>query len=469
MAGEVHAVVGENGAGKSTLMKILAGAIQPDEGEIVWKGQPVQISTPHAAQRLGISIIYQEFNLIPHLSVAANLLLGREPRRALGLLDHAAARRESERLLGRLGVQIDSNTRVSRLSVSLQQMCEIAKALSLNADLIIMDEPSASLTDHELRKLFEIIRGLSASGVATIYISHRLEEIFQLAERVTVLRDGRHVATLTVGETYKPSLVRMMVGRPLSEEFPPRVQRARGDVALSVRGLTSRVGIRDVSFEVHHGEIVGMFGLVGAGRTEVARAIFGADAKDAGEVRLDGQVAHIAAPRDAVRHGIGFVTEDRKAEGLVFGLPIRENVSLPVLETVSSVGVINRPAERLLAQRGVRELDIRTPSVEQSVTYLSGGNQQKVILAKWLAARPRLVIFDEPTRGIDVGAKAEIYHLMRQLADQGTAILMISSELPEVLGMSDRILVMHQGRLAGELAWDGATEEKVMWLATGGE
>jgi len=468
-AGEVHALVGENGAGKSTLMKILAGAETRDAGQILLRGQPVTIDSPQRAMDLGINIIYQEFNLVPHLSAAENIFLGREPASAIpGLIDFRKLYREAQRVIDSLGVPIDVRTEVGQLSVAQQQMVEIAKATSRNSIVIAMDEPSATLTEHELQNLFALIRSLKARGVGIIYISHRLEEIFAIADRVTVLRDGRHVGTRPIGAVDRDELIRMMVGRELAGTSPKKVV-ARGAPVLEVRGLTRRGAFSDVSFTVHAGEVLGIGGLVGAGRTEVARALFGADPIDAGEIRLDGQPVLIRSPRDAIRLGLGLVPEDRKTLGLILNMVVRENVTLAHLDLLSMLGFVNRRRERDLAAEYVRSLRIRTPTIEQEVRHLSGGNQQKVVLAKWLCTDSRVMIFDEPTRGIDVGAKQEIYELMNELAARGVAMIMITSELPELLAMSDRILVMHAGRVAGELSREEATQERVMHLATGGE
>ncbi len=481
MKGEVHALVGENGAGKSTLMKILAGAIQPDSGTILLRGQPVHLRDPHTAQGLGISIIYQEFNLLPYMSVAENILLGREPYRRLGWLDIAGRDRLARQALELLDAPIDVRQPVHRLSVAQQQLVEIAKALSWNAELIIMDEPSAALTGAELDRLFGIIATLKARGVTVIYVSHRLEEVFRIADRVTVLRDGANVGTLAVAEANEAQIIRMMVGRELGQMYPLRGQPPR-EVVLEVRGLTTADGrVHDVHVQLRAGEIVGLAGLVGSGRTELARAIFGADPIASGEVRLRGQRYIPADPARAIASGLGFVSEDRKAEGLVLGLSVRENIALPSLDERQRLGFVREGLERAVVSQAVSELQIRTPSIEQPVQYLSGGNQQKTVLAKWLAlgragdgqratgrgGGPVVILFDEPTRGIDVGAKAEIYALMRALANQGKAILMISSDLPEILGMSDRVLVMRDGRLVGELAAGEATEEKILTLAAG--
>jgi len=467
--GEVHALVGENGAGKSTLMKILAGAQPMDSGEIFLNGQQVHITSPQKAMDLGISIIYQEFNLVPYLNAAENIFLGREPRAVLpGFVNFTRMYSEAQKVIDQLGVRLNVRTPVNRLSVAQQQMVEIAKATSRNAVIIAMDEPSATLTEHELENLFALIRSLKRQGVSIIYISHRLEEIFEIADRVTVLRDGHLVGTKLVSETNRDEIIRMMVGRELGEKIPKQPAEIKSPV-LTVSHLTRKGILDDISFTVRQGEILGIAGLVGAGRTELARAIFGADRIDSGEIRLNGRPVEIRSPRDAIRLGIGLVPEDRKALGLILAMVVRENISLANLDSLTSLGFIRRREERSVATRFIEDLMIKTPSAEQQVQNLSGGNQQKVVLAKWLFTKSRVLIFDEPTRGIDVGSKVEIYHLMNRLAANGVAIIMISSELPEILGMSDRILVMHEGRIAGELNREEATQEKIMWLATGGE
>lgn len=465
--GEVHCLVGENGAGKSTLMKILAGAQPMDEGEVRLDGGPVRLQSPHHAQQLGVSMIYQEFNLSPYLSVAENIFLGREPRFGRSpFIDWRRMHRDARAILDRIQVNLDPRKPVNECSIAEQQMVEIAKAVSFNAKIIVMDEPSATLTGHELAHLFSLIRELKQQNIGIIYISHRLDEIFQIGDRVTVMRDGQYIATKPVLEVTREDIIRMMVGRELKDEFP-KEQFARGPERLRVEGLTRRGAFADVSFAVHQGEIVGLTGLVGAGRTEVARAIFGADVLDDGAIYLDGAPVHLRSPRDAIAHGIGLLTEDRKHQGLVLGMTVRENATLANLKALVRGPFISRRAERSASEKFVSDLQIKTPSIDQIAQNLSGGNQQKVVLAKWLFTRSKLIIFDEPTRGIDVGAKVEIYRLMNDLVRNGVSILMISSELPEVLGMCDRILVMHEGRLAGELARADATQEKIMHLATG--
>lgn len=465
--GEVHALIGENGAGKSTLMKILAGADTKDSGQIFIDGKESHIDTPQEAMRLGVSIIYQEFNLVPYMNAAENIFLGREPASVVpGLIDFGRMYSDAEKIIDELGVALDVRTPMNHLSVAQQQMVEIAKATSRKSRIIAMDEPSATLTDHELENLFGLIRRLKAEGVSIIYISHRLEEIFEIADRVTVLRDGELVATKDIAETNRADIIRMMVGRELSDSIPKIAAEAR-DVALEVRNLNRAGVLHDINFQVRSGEILGIAGLVGAGRTEVARAIFGADPIDSGQIIMNGKPVTIHSPRRAISLGVGLVSEDRKALGLVLGMAVRENISLANLGVLSRLGFIKRRKEREIAESYVKDVLIKTPSIEQAVQNLSGGNQQKVVLAKWLFTKSKVLIFDEPTRGIDVGAKTEIYQLMNRLAAQGVAIIMISSELPEVIGMSDRILVMHDGRIAGELSGKDATQERIMGLATG--
>jgi len=466
--GEVHALVGENGAGKSTLVKILSGVYEPDGGEILLNGKQVRIPSPYAAQQLGISIIYQELNLLPDLNVAENVFLGREPRNFLGFLDIHSLENQAHDVLHRLGVDINPRTPLRRLTVAQQQMVEIAKAISLNAQIVIMDEPSATLGGQDLERLFEVITALKKQGVTVIYISHRLAEIFQVADRVTVFKDGRVVGTSPIAEIDRSTMVRMMIGRSFSETFPAR-GGSPGEEVLSIQNLTSGRALQDITLSVRRGEIVSLAGLTGSGRTELARAIFGARRIDQGEIRISGKPVKMKNPRDALKNNIGFLTEDRNEEGLVLGLSVQHNAALPSLKQRQRWGVLNLSAEEKVVKEKVDELSIRTPSLGQGVEFLSGGNRQKVVLAKWLITNPELLIFDEPTRGIDVGAKSEIWHLMRSLADQGKGILMISSELPEVIGMSDRIVVIHRGRVVGEIAGVQATEEQVMMLATYGE
>src|SRR5918998_2620514 len=455
--GEVHAVVGENGAGKSTLMKILVGAYQPDEGSILLEGEEVRFSHPRQAQERGVSIIYQEFNLLPERTVAQNIFLGREPARG-PLVDNRAMEEATAKLLAELGVEgaISPGSPVRELSVAQQQTVEIAKALSFEARILVMDEPTAALSPHEVDALFDRVRLLQERGLAVVYISHRLKEIFELSRRITVLKDGRRVDTVASDSVRPGELVRMMVGRELDHYFPPRATAGEiGPVRLQVRGAA--VGkLHDIDLEVRGGEIVGLAGLAGAGRTEVARALFGVEPVTAGIVELNGKPVRIRSPRQAIRAGIGFLTEDRKLEGLVLPQSVRDNALL-ALRSLGQARMNERPVKEAPSVLDLaRRVELRAASLEQEVRYLSGGNQQKVVLAKWLATRAQILIFDEPTRGIDVGAKAGIHELMRELARAGAAILMISSELPEVIGMSDRILVMRDGTIAGELPAGGS-------------
>jgi ribose transport system ATP-binding protein len=462
-AGEVHAVVGENGAGKSTLMKILCGAYRPSEGEIRIDGEQVTFHHPLDGQKAGVAIIYQEFNLLPDRTVAENIFLGREPQRGMLIDRHAMEERAGE-LLGELAPDdpISPRELVGNLPVARQQTVEIAKALSLDSRIMVMDEPTAALAAHEVERLFEQVQRLKDRGLAVFYISHRLKEVFEIAERITVLKDGKLVKTVGSDEVTSPDLVRMMVGRELDQYFPPRAAAgSRGPVRLRLRGAGNDL-LSDIDLDVHSGEIVGIAGLQGSGRTELARAIFGADPFAQGELELDGKKRRISSPRAAVAAGIGFVTEDRKAEGLALSQSVRDNVSLAWRSLTRAL----RREHELEVGTLVKAVELRSRGLGQEVRFLSGGNQQKVVLAKWLATEPRLVIFDEPTRGIDVGAKAGIHDLIRGLANEGVAVVMISSELPEVIGMSDRIIVMRQGSIAGELP-AGPKESEIMFLATG--
>ncbi len=465
-AGEVLAVLGENGAGKSTLIKILGGAHRPDAGTIEVGGLPAHIHSPAAAQRAGISIIYQEFNLIPALSAGENIFLGRE-RLRFGLLRRDEESRQARQLFAQLGVETDPDIPCRELSVAQQQLVEIAKALSLDARILVMDEPSAALTPPEVERLHGIIRELRARGLGLIYISHRLEEIFAIADRVLVLRDGQLVGSRPIGEVNRSGLIEMLVGRKLEHEFPKRTSRP-GPARLVARNLACGAKVRDVSFTIHRGEVLGLTGLVGAGRTEVARCLFGADPLNSGSVELDGQPLSIRHPREAIRAGLALLTEDRKGQGLVLGQSVRENFGLPNLGQFSRLGVLREKSECAAFSRYVDSLRIRIPHQDQLARNLSGGNQQKIVLAKWLQRNCEVIIFDEPTRGIDVGAKFEVHQLINELAAEGKAILMISSELPEILGMSDRILVMHSGRIVGEITDVAqATQEDIMHLAVG--
>jgi len=467
-AGEVHALVGENGAGKSTLMKILAGIYHRDAGTIKFKGQEVEIASPRAAQDLGISIIHQELNLMGHLSVAQNIFIGREPHGRLRfVLDDKALNAKAAELFETLHLKLDPRVRVSGLAVAQQQMVEIAKALSFSSDVLIMDEPTAALTDTEIDELFRIIRHLRERGTGVVHISHRLEELKQISDRVTVMRDGRYIDTVQTAEAGIQSIISMMVGRTIFEATPELPEHPDPEVVLEVRNLNRGRVIRDVSFQLRRGEILGFSGLVGAGRTEVVRAVFGADPRDSGEILVHGKPVAIKTPADAVAHGIGYLSEDRKRYGLALKMDVEANVVLASMRRFTGrLGRIKFGRTKAAAEEYVDSLAIKTPSVAQRTRNLSGGNQQKVVIAKWLTADTEILIFDEPTRGIDVGAKSEIYRLLNDLAQQGKAIIMISSELPEVLRMSHRILVMCEGRITGELTAAEATQEKIMTFAT---
>ena len=467
-AGEVLVLVGENGAGKSTLMKILAGALQADEGEILIDGTRVRIDTPQEAQRLGIGMIYQEFTLVPQLTVPANISLGTEPTRA-GLIDARAVRARAHRVLDELGLELPFDVPVSRLSVGQQQLVEIAKALAKSARIIVMDEPTAALSDREIERLFTIVRRLRAAGAGVIYISHRMEELSRIADRVTVMRDGKVVTTRDAGDFPFDEIIHAMVGRRLAAHFPELPEPPKdAPNRLEVRDLAHDGTVNGVSFSVRAGEIVGLAGLIGAGRTEIVRAIAGVDVPERGEVRVDGGAVRTGRVAVAIAAGIAFITEDRKAQGLVLGMTVRENVTLAHLaEFVDRDLLIDVARERAATLRMMEELQIKAPGTEQLARNLSGGTQQKVVLAKWLLGNARVFLFDEPTRGIDVGAKTEIYRLMLELAARGAAIVMVSSDLPEVLGMSHRILVVRAGRIAAEFTRANATPDRVIAIATG--
>jgi ribose transport system ATP-binding protein len=466
-AGEVHALMGENGAGKSTLMKILAGIYPRDRGTIAIDGRPAEIATPRMAQELGIGIIHQELSLMPDLTTAQNILIGREPRKAGGLLlDEAALNASAADIFASMHLKLDPRTPVAGLTIARQQMVEIAKALSYRSRVLIMDEPTAALNDAEINELFAIIRKLKAEGAGIVYISHKMDELKRIADRVTVMRDGETVDTVPAAETPVETIISMMVGRKLTEDVATVPDLSAAPVALQVRGLSRGKEIRDVSFDLRKGEILGFAGLMGAGRTEVARAIFGADPIEAGEILVHGAKVAIRQPRDAVRAGIGYLSEDRKHFGLATGMDVRNNIALPSLRRFTGFGgLLREGAMRDAAIGFIDRLAIKTPSDRQEARLLSGGNQQKVVIAKWLLRDCDILIFDEPTRGIDVGAKSEIYRLLNGLAQQGKAIIMISSDLPEVLRLSHRIAVMCEGRLTGFLP-GGASPEEIMRLAT---
>ncbi len=462
--GEVHALLGENGAGKSTLIKIITGVQQPDRGQLFLDGQPTHFTSPREAQTQGIAAIYQEPSLFPDLDIAENILVGRQPAGRWGV-NWKQMYQEAGALLKLLGLSLDPRTKARELSVAQQQLVEIARALSINAKVLIMDEPTSSLTQGEVDELFTIVRQLRATGTAIVFISHRLEELFSLADRVTILRDGSFIDTRPMADVTTEELIRMMVGRSLDQLFPKQTVPV-GKVVLEVEHLGVEGSFSDLSFELRQGEIVGMAGLIGAGRTNLARALFGTEPATTGTIKLDGKVVTIKNPQTALALGIGYVPEDRKEHGLVLAMSIAENVTLPVLAKFATLGWLNVKGERQTASEASRQLEVKMTGVAQKAGQLSGGNQQKVVLAKWLGTKPRVLILDEPTRGIDVGTKAAVHHLMSSLAAEGMAILMISSELPEVLGMSDRILVMRGGRLTGHFSRAEATPEKLMAAAT---
>ena len=472
--GEIHALLGENGAGKSTLLKILSGAQRPDSGEIVFAGEEVRAASPHDAQKLGIVTIYQEFTLAPNMSIAENVFIGREPGSKL-FVNWRKMASETRAITERIGLDINPMTLVRNLSVAEQQMVEIARALSMKSRLIVMDEPTSALSSSEVEKLFRIVRDLKAQGLSTIFVTHRLEEVFEICDRCTVLRDGRFVGSGNVAETDIDGIIRQMVGRQVTALFAHRDKAEFGETALEVEGLTRlrnaqephATVIENVSFSVRRGEILGLAGLVGAGRTETARAIFGADPFDSGQIKVGGQEVSIRNPRDAIRHGIGLVPEDRKQQALFLALAIRMNVSMAALDRVSNgIGFLDEREEARLVEEYRRALNIRMAGPNQIVSNLSGGNQQKVVLARWLALRPKVLIVDEPTRGIDVGAKVEVHNLLYEMAASGIAVIAISSELPEVLAVSDRIVTMREGRVTGEIERAKADQETLMAMMT---
>lgn len=465
--GEVHALVGENGAGKSTLMKILAGVYQPDSGEMHWQGQPLKLSKPSDAQKQGIRIIYQEFNLLPDLAVAENIFLNREPRTRLGFVDWQTMNDDAKRLLTILETPIHPETPVSSLTVAQQQLVEIVKALAEDARLLIMDEPTAALNPTEVEHLFSSVKRLTAKGTAVIFISHRLEEVLHISEQVTVLKDGQLVASQKAKGLTKQDIVRQMVGRNLEDIFPPRSKAKTKTPLLEVKSLTTPT-LRDINFTLYPGEVLGFAGLEGQGQREVVRALFGLEPLKAGEIRLNAQPLRVRQPKTAIDAGIVFVSDDRKQEGLALLLNVRENVALPNLKNFSQAGFVNRQQEVQAVKGKVEAVNVKTPTLEQTVNLLSGGNQQKTVLAKWLLKSPKVVMFAEPTRGIDIGTKVEIYRLIAELASQGVGVVMVSSELLELIGMSTRILVMRGGRIQAELNGN-TTEEQIMLAATGVE
>jgi rhamnose transport system ATP-binding protein len=463
--GEVHALLGENGAGKSTLVKVITGFHQPDTGEIYLNGEKIEFADTHESRQAGIAAIYQELSLFPDLDVAENIFVGRQPTTAGGRIDWRKLYTEADKLLTSLGVHLELKQKARNLSIAQQQMVEIARAFSINARILIMDEPTSSLTLHEVDDLFRLVRRLREQGTAIIFISHRLEELYALADRVTVLRDGAYVGTRSMKEVTRDDLIRMMVGRTITNMFPKQDVKA-GKVALQVDHLTREGAFRDISFELREGEILGMAGLVGAGRTNVARALFGVELPSSGTIQLNGKEIQILSPQQAIELGLAYVPEDRQLHGLIPQMNITSNISLPMLQEYSRRGWLQDNVERTSAFQAARQIEVRANNIWQKARELSGGNQQKVVLAKWLSTKPKILILDEPTRGIDVGTKAAVHALMSKLASEGLAILMISSELPEVLGMSDRIIVMHEGHLTGHFTREEATQEKIISAAT---
>lgn len=466
--GEVHAIVGENGAGKSTLMKILSGVYPPTSGTIVLKGQEVHFKNTYESQMMGISIIFQEFSLIPNFDVAENIYLNREPSNKAGFLRKSEAKRKAKALLDEIGFELDLDRRISELSVVQQQVVEILKALSVTAQVLIMDEPSATLTDVELKKLFEIIRTLKRKGVTVIYISHRLEEVFEIADRVTVLKDGEAMGTSVIDEISKDDLIRMMVGRKIDDVFPA-FGNATQKPLLQVRNLNKQRKLFDVNFTLDEGEILGLSGIVGAGRSLLAKCLFGIVKADSGEILIEGEKREIHSINDAIQYGIGYIPEDRKIEGMIYYTSVKDNITIANIQEYSKRGFLESGKEVNDAKHYVSQLNIKVSGVEQLIEEMSGGNQQKTLISRWLLKNPKIIIFDEPTRGIDVGAKFEIYRIIRMLADRGKAILMISSELPEIIGLSDRVMVMRKGRIEGILDQHKkrTTEEEVMSIAVG--
>lgn len=465
--GEVHALLGENGAGKSTLMKILTGVLEPDDGEILYHDKPLKISHPREIHDYGIGIVYQEFNLLPDLTVAENIFIGREPSARLkGFINDVCLNKEAASLLQQLNCTSISPTRkVCTLSVAEQQMVEIAKALSSNCELLIMDEPTAALTDSEIDTLFDIVRKLKNNGVAIIYISHRMSDLDAIVDRVTVLRDGNLISEHEYNSSIKDLLIQEMVGRELNQKFPSRPDYKRGKKTLEVKNLNINNVLHDISFEAYEGEILGIAGLMGAGRTELARAIFGADKISSGEIWINGKKKHITSPTKAIAEGIGYITEDRKKDGLMLGQAVKDNITVSSLDKFTSKGFVNDEKAECLVEKYIKLLKIKVRGFDQMVQTLSGGNQQKVIVARWLCRESRILILDEPTRGIDVNAKFEIYELMYQMVEQGVTVIMISSELPEIIGMSDRVLVMCEGRIAGELEADELEQNRILKYA----
>ncbi|MBO5469514.1 MAG: sugar ABC transporter ATP-binding protein [Lachnospiraceae bacterium] len=465
--GEVHALMGENGAGKSTLMKILTGVYTKDSGTVKVDGKEVNFKSPQEAEKAGIVFIYQELNVLFDLTVEENLFMGKEITKKFGICDKKAMHAKAQEVMDKMGVQIPIEAVMSDLSVGQQQMVEICKALMVDAKVIIMDEPTAALTERETESLFRVMRALQKKGVSIVYISHRMEEIFVLCDRITILRDGSYIGTEHVNDIDMDGIVKMMIGREIGERYPKRDVKI-GDEVLRVEGLTKEKVFHDVSFDVRAGEVLGVAGLMGAGRTEIMEAIFGSISKNHGQIYIDGKQVTIKNPRQAIVAGIGFITEDRKTEGLLLEKSIAENIEIANLKSVSKHGVLSRKKQEELVQQGIEEFKIKCFGPWHECNNLSGGNQQKVVLAKWIATNPKILILDEPTRGVDIGAKKEIYNVINKMAAQGVAVIMVSSELPEVLGMSDRIMVVREGEVRGILDGKDADQEKIMTLATGG-
>jgi ribose transport system ATP-binding protein len=468
LPGEVHALMGENGAGKSTLIKILTGIYERNEGTVTVKGNEVHFHNPKEAEQSGIAVIHQELNIIPSLTVFENMFLGKELTVGrFGFTKDKEMKQKTKEYLNRLGIDLDPNVEAGKLSVGQQQMIEIARAVAANTEVLIMDEPTAALTDREIEALFKVISSLKEQGVAIVYVSHRMEEIFQICDRISVLRDGQFIDVKEVATTNFDEIVKLMVGRQLGERFPERVTKIGGE-RFKVEGLTCKGSFENIHFSVNQGEVIGVAGLMGAGRTEIMQAIFGYRHLDSGKIFIDGKEVTIKTPHDAIKAGIAFVTEDRKSQGLILDLSVRENFSITNLDKISAKSLISSQKEVSMVDEMIEKLRVKTSGRELSVKSLSGGNQQKIVIGKWLGMNPKILILDEPTRGVDVGAKKEIYQLINDLTKQGVAIIMVSSELPEILGMSDRILVIHEGKLAGVLDKSDASQEKIMQFATGG-
>ena len=466
--GEIHALMGENGAGKSTLMKILTGVYTRDAGTVMVDGKEVVYKNPQEAEKAGIVFIHQELNVLFDLTVEENMFLGKEIHNRFGVCDRKAMQAEVRKILDRLGVKIDPAEQMDRLSIGQQQMIEIAKALMVDAKVIIMDEPTAALTQKETEVLFKVVRSLREKGVSIVYISHRMEEIFELCDRITILRDGQYIGTREIAKTDMTEVVKMMIGREIGERYPERDVKI-GDVVFEVKNLSCEGVFSDVNFEVRAGEVLGVAGLMGAGRTEIMQSIFGNMPNVSGQIIMNGKEIHNKTPQDAMKNGIGFITEDRKTEGLMLEESIMKNISIANLGRISKNGVLNSKAEDEMVKKGIEELKIRCTGAGHVCNQLSGGNQQKVVFAKWIFTEPKVLILDEPTRGVDIGAKKEIYSIINDLAKKGVAIIMVSSELPEVLGMSDRVMIVHEGHISGFINREEANQENVMTLATGGK